>query len=129
VGIADAERQAGLLYIARGDNFTSFPTGMIDSVLALDLDTGRIVWFKQVTHGDVFSGACSGGQRSGPDHDFGSAVIIEKLPTGHDLLLAGPEVGCSLCAGPGSQRRNPRHQWWLAVGHGQRWTKGVRGGF
>jgi polyvinyl alcohol dehydrogenase (cytochrome) len=59
----DARR--GLLYIATGDNFSSPATAMSDSVAALDLRTGRIVWSKQVTPGDVFSGACTGGQCPG----------------------------------------------------------------
>ncbi|MGA2214436.1 MAG: PQQ-binding-like beta-propeller repeat protein, partial [Bryobacteraceae bacterium] len=87
----DAKR--GLLYIATGDNFSTPATEMSDSVLALEVKTGRIVWSKQVTPGDVYSGACTGGKCPGPDHDFGSSVIIEKLPNGRDVLLAGQKSG------------------------------------
>jgi polyvinyl alcohol dehydrogenase (cytochrome) len=89
----DAKR--GLLFITTGDNYSSPATDMSDSVLALDVKTGRIVWAKQVTPGDVFGGACQSGgsQCPGPDYDFGSSVVIEKLPNGHDILLAGQKSG------------------------------------
>jgi len=86
----DAKR--GLLYVATGDNFSTPATDLSDAIVALDLKTGRIVWAKQVTPGDVFSGSCSG-KCPGPDYDFGSSVLIEKLPDGHDVLLAGQKSG------------------------------------
>ena len=86
----DAKR--GLLYVATGDNFSTPATEMSDAILALDLKNGRIVWTKQVTPGDIFSGSCSG-KCPGPDYDFGSSVLIEKLPNGRDVLLAGQKSG------------------------------------
>ena len=87
----DAKR--GLLYIATGDNFSTPATDMSDSVLALEIKTGKIVWSKQVTPGDILGGACSGGKCPGPDYDFGSSVLIEKLPNGREVLLAGQKSG------------------------------------
>src|SRR5262249_52406470 len=75
-------------------------TDMSDAVLALDIKTGRIVWFKQVTPGDVFSGACTAGSCPGPDFDFGSSVLIEKLPGGRDVLLAGQKSGVVFALDP-----------------------------
>jgi polyvinyl alcohol dehydrogenase (cytochrome) len=62
-------------------------------VIALEVKTGRIVWSQQVTPGDIFGGACSGSKCPGPDYDFGSSVLMEKLPNGHDILLAGQKSG------------------------------------
>lgn len=87
----DAKR--GLLYVTTGDNFSTPATDMSDAVLALNLKTGRIVWSRQVTPGDVFSGACTGSKCPGPDYDFGSSAILEKLPDGRDVLLAGQKSG------------------------------------
>jgi polyvinyl alcohol dehydrogenase (cytochrome) len=87
----DAKR--GLLYIATGDNFSTPATDMSDSVLALEVKTGRIVWSKQVTPGDIFGGACTGGSCPGPDYDFGSSVLIEHLANGREILLAGQKSG------------------------------------
>lgn len=97
----DAKR--GLLYIATGDNFSTPATDMSDSILALELKTGKIVWSKQVTPGDVFSGACGGGKCPGPDYDFGSSVVIEKLPGGREVLLAGQKSGVVYALDPDRQ--------------------------
>jgi polyvinyl alcohol dehydrogenase (cytochrome) len=109
----DAKR--GLLYIATGDNFSTPATDMSDSVLALELKTGRIVWSKQVTPGDVYSGACTGSKCPGPDHDFGSSVLIEKLPDGRDVLLAGQKSGVVYALDP---ERKGAILWQTRVGRG-----------
>jgi polyvinyl alcohol dehydrogenase (cytochrome) len=109
----DAKR--GILYITTGDNFSSPPTDMSDSVLALDPKNGRILWSRQVTPGDVFSGACTGGQCPGPDYDFGSSVLLEKLPNGHDVLLAGQKSGVVYALDPD---RKGEILWQTRVGKG-----------
>ncbi len=94
------DTKRGLLYITTGDNFSSPSTGMSDAVLAMDLKTGRIIWSRQVTPGDIFSGACTGTNCPGPDFDFGSSVLIEKLPNGRDILLAGQKSGVVFALDP-----------------------------
>jgi polyvinyl alcohol dehydrogenase (cytochrome) len=94
-GSPTVDEKRGLLYVTTGDNFSSPGTDMSDAVLALEMKTGRIVWWKQMTPGDVFSGSCQAGGNKcpGPDYDFGSSVIVEKLADGHDVLLAGQKSG------------------------------------
>jgi polyvinyl alcohol dehydrogenase (cytochrome) len=108
----DAKR--GLLYVATGDNFSTPATDLSDSILALDLKSGRIVWSKQVTPGDVFSGACAG-KCPGPDYDFGSSVLIEKLPNGREVLLAGQKSGVVYALDPD---RKGAILWQTRVGKG-----------
>jgi polyvinyl alcohol dehydrogenase (cytochrome) len=60
----------------------------------MDLKTGRIVWSKQFTAGDVFSGACPSKAPScpdgpGPDFDFAASPILTTRPGGGDVILAG----------------------------------------
>ena len=84
----------GVLYITTGDNFSSPGTSMSDGVVALEIKTGRIMWAKQVTPNDVFSGACTTkGGCPGPDHDFGSSALLLKLSNGRELLFAGQKSG------------------------------------
>ncbi len=109
----DAKR--GLLYVTTGDNFSSPPTNMSDAVLAMDLKSGRIVWFKQVTPGDIFSGACTGAGCPGPDYDFGSSALLEKLPNGRDVLLAGQKSGVIFALDPD---RKGEILWQTRVGKG-----------
>ncbi len=91
-GSPTVDDKRGLLYVTTGDNFSSPATDMSDSILALDIKTGRIVWFNQLTPGDVFSGSCTG-HCPGPDYDFGSSVMIEKSANNRDILLAGQKSG------------------------------------
>jgi polyvinyl alcohol dehydrogenase (cytochrome) len=109
----DAKR--GLLYVTTGDNFSSPATDLSDAVLALDLKTGRIVWSKQVSPGDIFSGACTGAGCPGPDYDFGSSVLIEKLPNGREVLLAGQKSGVVYALDPD---RKGAILWQTRVGKG-----------
>jgi polyvinyl alcohol dehydrogenase (cytochrome) len=88
----DAKR--GLLYVTTGDNFSTPATNLSDAVLALELATGRIAWSRQTTPGDVWNSSCS--QKNdcpGPDHDYGSSVLLEKDGNDRELLLAGQKSG------------------------------------
>jgi polyvinyl alcohol dehydrogenase (cytochrome) len=115
----DAKR--GLLYATTGDNFSSPSTPMSDSVMALELATGRIVWSRQTTPGDVWTSGC--GQRGdcpGPDHDYGSSVLLEKQENGRDILLAGQKSGVVYGLDP---ERKGEILWQVRVGRG-----GINGG-
>src|SRR5579863_3209399 len=115
----DARR--GLLYATTGDNFSSPSSTMSDSVFALELATGRIVWFKQTLPGDVWTSGCAQrGDCPGPDHDYGSSVLLEKLDNGRDILLAGQKSGVVYALDP---EKKGEILWQVRVGKG-----GVNGG-
>ncbi|PWT98097.1 MAG: cytochrome C oxidase Cbb3 [Terriglobia bacterium] len=112
----------GLIYITTGDNFSPPATNMSDAVVALELATGRIVWSKQTTPGDVWNTACSqqGGGCPGPDHDYGSSVLLGKAESGRDVLLAGQKSGVVYALDPD---RKGEILWQVRVGKG-----GINGG-
>jgi polyvinyl alcohol dehydrogenase (cytochrome) len=114
----DAKR--GRLYVTTGDNFSSPATELSDAIVALDVKTGRIAWSKQMLAGDVWSGACPGGKCPGPDYDFGSSALLEKLPEGRDVLLAGQKSGVVYALDPD---RKGEILWQTTVGKG-----GINGG-
>jgi polyvinyl alcohol dehydrogenase (cytochrome) len=115
----DARR--GLLYVATGDNYSDPPTEMSDAVVAMDLKSGKIVWSKQTIPADVFNGRCqSKGTCPGPDYDFGSSVILERLDSGRDILIAGQKSGVVYGLNPD---RKGEIVWQARVGKG-----GVNGG-
>jgi polyvinyl alcohol dehydrogenase (cytochrome) len=110
----DAKR--GLLYVTTGDNYSALATPMSDSVMALELATGRIVWFKQTTPGDVWNSLCnSKGDCPGPDYDYGSSAILEKRDDGRDLLLAGQKSGMVYALDPDNKGTII---WQVRVGQG-----------
>jgi len=120
-GSPTLDAKHGLLYATTGDNFSSPASGMSDSVFALELATGRIVWSRQTLPGDVWTSGCAQrGDCPGPDHDYGSSVLLEKLDNGRDILLAGQKSGVVYALDP---EKKGEILWQVRVGKG-----GVNGG-
>ena len=91
----DAERRR--LYIGTGQNNSLPATDTSDSVIALDLESGELVWRFQTTVNDVWNAGClhSGANcppSPGGDFDFGASMIIAKDDMG-EVLLAGQKSG------------------------------------
>jgi polyvinyl alcohol dehydrogenase (cytochrome) len=90
----DPVRQA--LYVGTGDATTAPPSILTDAVMAVDLNTGKVLWSYQATEGDVFMGGCNGPARSeacpspmGPDADIGNSPILKSLANGKRLVMVG----------------------------------------
>ncbi len=93
----DAKRN--LLYVATGDSYTDVKEEGSDSIVAMSLDTGKIVWQNQVTENDNFLVGCFGRgghancpEELGPDFDFGSSVIVRNVGD-KSYGLAGQKSG------------------------------------
>jgi polyvinyl alcohol dehydrogenase (cytochrome) len=115
----DAKR--GQLYVATGDSYTEVPSNRSDSVVAMDLATGKIKWHTQVTANDNFMVGC-GGARSGlncplgelgPDYDFGSSPILREVG-GKGIVLAGQKSGIAY----GFDAATGKKLWETKVGAG-----------
>jgi polyvinyl alcohol dehydrogenase (cytochrome) len=98
-----------LIYVTTGDNFSVPATKTSDALLALDLASGRIVWSKQVTQGDMYP------SEGGPDFDFGSSAMLVKTAAGKDLLVAGQKSGIVYAFDPD---RQGEILWQARVGKG-----------
>ena len=88
------DSKRGVLYITTGDNYSQPASKTSDAVLALNLKSGQIVWTRQMTAGDVWSGGACPDDNSpcGPDFDFGSSALLLSLQ-GRDILVAGQKSG------------------------------------
>ncbi len=109
-----------LLYVGTGNNYTGPANGRSNSVLALDLKTGKIAWAWQVVGGDAWNVGCMIGlqscpENSGPDFDIGSGVVLARLPDGSERLLVGLKSGMALSVDPS---RHDRALWTNRVGRG-----------
>jgi polyvinyl alcohol dehydrogenase (cytochrome) len=88
-----------VLYVGTGDSYSDPVAPMSDSILALSLSTGKIVWSRQLTQNDVFNGNCLERNQStcpekpGPDSDFGTSPILHTTADGGRILLAGQKSG------------------------------------
>ncbi len=109
----------GLLFVGSGNNHSRPATGMSDSILAMDLRTGRVVWTYQSQAGDAWNAACSFGNRvscpepEGPDTDFGATTMLISLE-GRDLLIAGQKSGMLHALDPATGEL----AWKTRVAHG-----------
>jgi polyvinyl alcohol dehydrogenase (cytochrome) len=112
------------LYVTTGNNYSSPVTSTSDAVLALKMDTGEIVWSRQVTPGDTFNNSCVAkgtncADSTSPDFDFGSSALLVTA-AGRDFLIAGQKSGIVYCLDPD---QTGKIIWQTRVGKG-----GTRGG-
>ena len=89
----DAKRRA--LYVGTGNAYSAPAAAATDAIIAMDLDSGKILWSVQETANDVWLSTCiqAPGPNCGPDHDFGSPPMLRNLPNGSSLLVAGQKSG------------------------------------
>ena len=109
----DAKRNA--LYVGTGNGFTEPATKFSDAIIAMDLDSGKMLWSFQAHPRDIWHGGCqqavpgrnptAGGPQGNnlppescmspgaPDWDFSASPILATLTDGRDLLIAGQKSG------------------------------------
>ena len=93
----DVERNT--LYVATGDSYSNPAADTSDAVIALDLNTGRMQWHRQLTANDAYITGCSTGRSincpddHGPDHDFGQSPILVRLANGERILAIAQKSG------------------------------------
>ncbi len=98
-GVPTVDRHRKRLYVTTGNNYampanvSAAPSGdHVESIMALDMATGAIVWARSMTQDDVFTLANS----SGPDYDFGCGANLFQAPIDgvvKDLIGAGQKSG------------------------------------
>jgi polyvinyl alcohol dehydrogenase (cytochrome) len=95
----DPKRRA--LYVGTGDAYSAPAAKTTDSIVALDMDSGRMLWSVQDLAGDAWVVACIDGRGSkdncpanaGPDFDFGASPMLKTLPDGKSILVAAQKSG------------------------------------
>jgi polyvinyl alcohol dehydrogenase (cytochrome) len=93
----DARRNT--LYVGTGNNFSDPPTRTSDAIVAMDLDTGKIRWSRQMTAADAWTVGCrlpdktNCADSNGPDFDFSSSPILVTMTNGRRMLVAGQKSG------------------------------------
>lgn len=93
------DEQRGVLYVSTGDNYSDPPTKTSDAVLAMSLETGALLWSRQMTENDAFNIGCSTAQRTncpeanGPDFDFGQPPILVRLGGEKRALVIAQKSG------------------------------------
>ena len=116
------------LYVGTGENYSSPANESSDAIMALDMDTGELIWSSQQTEGDAWNLAClteytaddsNCPEENGPDYDFGASPILIDLGPGRDILIAGQKSGAVVGLDPDTGEL----LWRKQVGRG-----GIQGG-
>jgi polyvinyl alcohol dehydrogenase (cytochrome) len=94
----DEKRHA--VYFGTGDSETEPAAKMSDAVMAVDIKSGKVLWYYQAQAGDAFLGGCTGPQKTdncpsenGPDLDIGNSPVLRDLPNGKSIVVAGTKDG------------------------------------
>ncbi len=114
----DARR--GAIYVGTGDGTTYPPADTTDSVLALDMQSGKKLWSYRVHDMDSFLVACGPTQDrtencpqvQGPDWDIPNSPILQSLPDGQRMIVVGTKPGDVLALDPD---HNGKLLWRVAV--------------
>lgn len=94
----DPERRR--IYISTSNGYTYPAANTTNSVIALDLETGKRLWVRQLTPNDAFLIGCGPKSTSetcpqevGPDFAIGTSPILRTLPGGRRILAVGQKSG------------------------------------
>ena len=120
----DVKRNA--VYVTTGNNYSDPATSTSDAFLAFDLNSGKLLWSRQMLSADAWNTSCRLEDRvncadaDGPDFDFASPAILVTMPNGRRALVAGQKSGIVHAIDPD---RNGEILWQSRVGKG-----GINGG-
>ena len=88
------------IYFGTGENYSSPADGNSDAIMAMDIDSGEIVWVAQTTTADAWNVACMDiienktncPEEKGPDLDFGAPPLLIR-DGAREILVAGQKSG------------------------------------
>ena len=90
------DEKRNTLYVGTGENYSHPTNDTSDSVIAMNLDTGKIKWVHQLTENDAWNMACTlptpgtnCPENTGKDLDIGASPILANTSDGADVLLVG----------------------------------------
>ena len=120
------DRRNGVVYFGTGENYSTPADGNSDSIMAVDLRTGRRLWHRQTTRGDAWNVACmmvdnpNCPPEDGPDFDHGASMILLDVPAqkgakARQILLAGHKNGTVYGLDPA---RRGEALWGMRIGRG-----------
>lgn len=86
------DKDLGLIFVTTGNNYNDPPTGLSDSIIALNAETGAIVWANQRYANDSWN-VLFPPFPPHPDYDIGDSAQIYRLPNGRKVVGAGQKSG------------------------------------
>jgi polyvinyl alcohol dehydrogenase (cytochrome) len=97
----------GAVYVSTGNSYADPPQPMTDAVIALDLQSGAVRWFHQLTADDIWTLGCRARNPDnpncpgtlGPDHDFSASPSLATIG-GRSLLVLPQKSGMTYALDP-----------------------------
>ncbi len=94
------DARKGIVYVGTGNSYTDPAVPTSDAVMAIEIKSGRILWWNQLTASDAFIIGCGPNNTNancpkdvGPDFDFGNAPMLRSLGGGRRILVIGQKSG------------------------------------
>jgi polyvinyl alcohol dehydrogenase (cytochrome) len=107
------DTKRNVLYVGTGNGYTAPVPATSDAVLAIDLDTGKLRWSRQLLANDASVSNCrpregvakseTCPEEEGPDYDFGNPPMLRTLPDGRTLIVIGQKSGDAWALDPDKQ--------------------------
>jgi polyvinyl alcohol dehydrogenase (cytochrome) len=124
----DVKRQ--LLYVATGNGYADPPQKMTNAVIALDLKSGAVKWFRQVLVADIWAMGCGAKNPEnpvcpavmGPDYDFSAAPALVRSKAARDIIVVPQKSGTAYALDPDAQGKLIwQYQFGRGSGLGGQW--------
>ncbi|HXH25141.1 MAG TPA: PQQ-binding-like beta-propeller repeat protein [Vicinamibacterales bacterium] len=101
----DARR--GRVYVATGNGYADPPQPMTNAVIAMDIQTGKVIWVRQTVPNDQWTMGCRPQNPDnpacpatlGPDYDFSASPALATVD-GRDLLVLPQKSGMMYAIDP-----------------------------
>jgi polyvinyl alcohol dehydrogenase (cytochrome) len=95
------DTKRNVLYVGTGNNFAPPATEFSDSLVALDLNDGKVRWAQQITENDIWNGSCRQPNREpavcpdkdAPDFDFTGSALLVDVGNARQLIVVGNKSG------------------------------------
>jgi polyvinyl alcohol dehydrogenase (cytochrome) len=117
----DPKRNA--IYFGTGNNYSPPSTALSDSVVALDMGSGKLLWSRQQTENDIWNGTCRRADREAaacpdadsPDVDFSVSPVLVDMAGGKSMIVMGNKSGMIWALDPDQRGKTI---WQQQVGKG-----------
>jgi polyvinyl alcohol dehydrogenase (cytochrome) len=109
------------IYVGTGDNYSEPGTPTSDAVVALDLKTGKLLWFAQFDKDDIYKIECGAPPAAGcspptvPEFDLGASPILVALSSHKRVLFLGQKSGMIYAVDPDAKGKL---LWYARAGAG-----------
>jgi len=101
------DEKRNVLYVGTGDAYNEPAAKNTDAVLAVHLDSGKILWSMQDIKNDAWIVGCDDKKsvgncpdELGPDYDFSVSPMLRTLPNGRQILVVSGKSGYVLGLDP-----------------------------